>query len=190
MPTVGNKKYPYTKKGIADAKKASSKKAAAKPLTAYQKAVKGPAKSAAKGKLKPYDAKWKAGVAQKGKRTGLDKFAEKVIEYSPLGGITYAAEAVTGKNMRGAMNKPAKKTSRLGAAGNAALYAVGGGVAGKAAKKTVKTLKTTKGASEMATKKSNQGQQAGKAEFDNYVNILVNKEIAKMNRASTKGKKK
>jgi hypothetical protein len=190
MPTVGNKKYPYTKKGIADAKKASSKKAASKPLTAYQKAVKGPAKSAAKGKLKPYDAKWKAGAAKKGKRTGLDKFAEKVIEYSPLGGITYAAEAVTGKNMRGAMNKPAKKTSRLGAAGNAALYAVGGGSAGKAAKKTVKTLRATKGAAEMVAQEGNSAKPKGKAVYDAYVNELVAKEIAKMNRAAAKGKKK
>jgi hypothetical protein len=192
MPTVGNKKYPYTKKGIADAKKAAkkvgggktppksaAKKASAKPLTAYQKAVKGPAKSAGKGKLQPYDAKWKAGVAKKSKRTGVDKVAEGILKYSPLAGIAYGFEAATGKSVSGPMNKPAKKVNRLGAAANAATYVVGGGALGKAAKKTVKTLRATKGAGEMATKKSNQGQQVGKAEFDNYVNILVNKQLSK-----------
>jgi len=170
--------------------KPTAKKTAKKPLTAYQKAVKGPAKSAGKGKLKPYDAKWKASVAKNSKRNRLDKVVEGVLPYSPLAGIAYGFEAVTGKSVSGPMNKPAKKVNRLGAAANAASYVVGAGALGKAAKKTVKTLRATKGASEMATKKSNQGQQAGKAEFDNYVNILVNKEIAKMNRASAKGKKK
>jgi hypothetical protein len=170
--------------------KPTAKKTAKKPLTAYQKAVKGPAKSAGKGKLQPYDAKWKAGVAKKSKRSGVDKFAEGILKYSPLAGIGYGFEAITGKSISGPMNKPAKKVNRLGAAANAASYVVGAGAVGKAAKKTVKTLRATKGAGEMAAKEGNSAKPKGKAVYDNYVNILVNKEIAKMNRAAAKGKKK
>lgn len=171
-------------------KKTPAKKAAAKkPLTAYQKAVMGPAKSAGKGKLQPYDAKWRASVAKNSKRTKVDKVAEGVLKYSPLAGIAYGFEAVTGKSLSGPMNKPAKKANRLSSAANAAMYISTGGAITKAAKTGYKTLKSVRGASEMVSKKTASTKPKGKGVYDAYVNELVAKEIAKMNRATARKKK-
>ena len=162
--------------------KTPPKTTAKKPLTAYQKAVSGPAKSAGKTKLKPYDAKWKADVAKNSKRTGLDKFAEGALSFSPLAAVKYGAEAVTGRSM----DSPAgsnKKVNRLGAAANAALVLTPLKGAGKV-KKVVKTVRSTK--SGLNTKQSNTSSVKGKKVFDGYVDSIVRQEMAKMNRTSGK----
>jgi hypothetical protein len=162
--------------------KTPPKTTAKKPLTAYQKAVSGPAKSAGKAKLKPYDSKWKSDVAKNSKRTGLDKFAEGVLALSPLAAIKYGAEAVTGKSMDGpAGNK--KKVGRVGAAANAAFVLTPLKGAGKVGK-VVKTVRSTKGA--LNAKQGNTSSVKGKKVFDGYVDSIIRKEMAKMNRTSGK----
>lgn len=187
------KKAP-TKKVVtkkAPAKKVSSKKPVVGKdgLTDYQRKISYPEKVAiGNRKLKPYDAKWKAEVARKSKRTKVDKVAEGLLEFSPLGGIAYAAEAITGKSMRGPLNKPAKKVNRLGAAANAAFYMTPVGAAGKI-KRGVKTIRSVHGAGKMLGGQTAGSKQKGKAVYDNYVDKLVAKEVARIKREMAKGKK-
>ena len=159
-------------------------------LTDYQRAISYP-KSAGgkKAKLQPYDAKWKANVAKNSKRTGVDKVAEGILKYSPLAGIGYGFEAITGKSLDGPLNKPAKKVNRLGSAANAASYVVGAGAVGKVAKKAIKTLRATKGAKETVAKTGGSTKSKGEAGYNAYVDNLVKKEIARMQREAAKGKK-
>jgi hypothetical protein len=184
----------------AKVKPATKKAAAKKPnyrkpvvgkdgLTDYQRAISYPEKvSIGKRKLQPYDAKWKAEVARKSKRTRLDKIAEAALEFSPLGGITYAAEAVTGKSMRGPLNKPAKKVNRLSSAANAAFYLTPVGAAGKV-KKVVKGVRQVRGAGKIIGGQTATTKEKGRAVYDAYVNELVNKEIARIKREAAKGRK-
>lgn len=215
--TPWKKNSPYNPANSPAAKKAAAKKAAAKKaaekklaaakpavkkvvskkpvvgkdgLTDYQRKISYPSKTAGntKSKLKPYDAKWKANAIKEGKRTKLDKIAETALEFSTLGGITYAAEAVTGKSMRGPLNKPAKKVNRLGAAANAAFYLTPVGATGKI-KKGIKAARETRGAGKMILDSTHSGKQQTKAVYDNYVDQLVSKEVARIRREMAKGKK-
>ena len=181
----------------APAKKSPPKKVVAKkPLTAYQKAVKGPAKSAgSKQKLQPYDARWKADVKRKNEKYDKSVF-KRVVEpassiFGPMAAIKYGAEAITGKNLDAPAGSK-KKVNRLGAAGSAALAMTPlKGV--RAAYRTVKGVKDstkTKPKTNVKTKVGATVAPKGKAAFDGYVNNMVNAELKKYYAAQSKAKKK
>jgi hypothetical protein len=179
------------------AKKTPAKKVAAKkPLTAYQKAVMGPAKSAGKGKLQPYNAAWRAEVKRKNDKYDKSVF-KRVVEpassiFGPMAAIKYGAEAITGKNL----DAPAgsnKKVNRLSAAGSAA-FAMTPLKGVRAAYRTVKGVKEStktkpKPKTNVKTKAGATVPQKGKAAFDGYVNNMVNAELKKYYAAQAKAAK-
>ena len=120
-------------------------------MTAYQLAVKSPAKSAgAKTKTKPYDAKWKAEVAKKSKaydKSFIHKYVEPASKmFGPMAGIASIMQAATGKDLNAPAGSKKKTVNRAGdlAAGIMALTPLAGG---KKVKKVVKGLqKATKSA--------------------------------------------
>lgn len=174
------------------AKKVSSKKPVVGKdgLTDYQRKLSYAGKVAgnSKTKLKPYDAKWAANAKKEGKRTKFDKIAEKALEFSPLGGLVYGAEAITGKSFRGPLNKPAQKTGRLAAAANAAFYMTPVGAAGKI-KKGVQTVRGARNTQQMLSKGGAKVGATKETAQKAYVNNLVAAEIAKYKRELAKKNK-
>ena len=120
-------KKPAAKKPTAQ----ELKRAYNKNLVANRPKPAKPQSISAKMKVKPYSA------IKRSKRSGLDKFAEGVLAFSPLGGIKYAAEAITGRDLSAPAGSK-KKTSRVGALGNAALIGL---PVVKAGKKVVKVVR-------------------------------------------------
>lgn len=125
-------------------KKATPKKAA-KPTV--KQAMKQPAKFAgsAKVKLKPY------GKPNVRKRSGVDKFMETALQFSPLWGVNEAFKLVSGVDTNKPMYKNGKyvpkskrKANRLMAAGNVALGAV-------PVTKVTKAIKTVKQGNQLRT---------------------------------------
>lgn len=212
--TPWKKNSPYNPANSPAAKKAAAKKAAAKKaaaakvkpptkkvsskkpvvgkdgLTDYQRKLSyaGKVAGSSKSKVKPYDAKWAANAKKEGKRTKFDKIAEKALEFSPLGGLVYGAEAITGKSFRGPLNKPAQKTGRLAAAANAAFYMTPVGAAGKI-KKGVQTVRGARNAQQMLTKGGAKVGATKETAQKAYVNNLVAAEIAKYKRELAKKNK-
>lgn len=179
------------------AKKVSSKKPVIGKdgLTRYQRELSVPMEKrsvSSKQKLKPYDAKWRADIKKNNDRYNNAWYGRKMEavlnNFTPLGGIVYAAEAATGKNLHEGY-KSKKKVNRLGAAANAAFALGSFGAAGKSAKKTAQALKGAKEAQKMLSKKTLKAKATGQVSYDAYVNQMVAKEIAKMKRQINKGNK-
>lgn len=99
--------------------------AAEGPLTPYQKAVMGPARSAGeKDELQPYDAKWKAEVDRKNKafdKSFINRFVRPVSEiFGPMAAIKAGAEVITGKDLDAPAGSD-KKANRFASVGQLAL---------------------------------------------------------------------
>ena len=190
-PKPSAKKAPVKK---VAAKKAPAKKVAAKkPLTAYQRAVMGPAKSAGKGKLQPRDAAWRAEVDRKNKaynKSFVHRFVEPASSVlGPMAAIKYVAEAVTGRNLDAPAGSK-KKTSRLGAVGNAALAAT----PLKGARTVYKTVKGVKDSTRPKANIKSKVVVSGQPKTSKTSRILldsyVQKEVNKIMRQQSRKKKK